>query len=75
MGLRLALLAAIAVVSSVALAPPAAAADHDICSPDPYVNGYPAPTIDQLAFHPKPLGQAKLAAVAGDYLKARPITA
>ncbi|MGH3612721.1 MAG: GDSL-type esterase/lipase family protein [Pseudonocardia sp.] len=46
---------------------------HEVCSSDPYVNGFPAPTFDQLAFHPKPVGQAKLAAVVGDYLRTRPI--
>jgi lysophospholipase L1-like esterase len=45
---------------------------HDICSSDPYVNGFPAPTSNQLPFHPKPVGQAKLAAVVGEYLKTRP---
>lgn len=45
---------------------------HDICSRDPYINGFPAPTVAQLPFHPKPIGQAKLAGTVGDYLKARP---
>jgi lysophospholipase L1-like esterase len=46
---------------------------HDICALDPYVNGFPAPTVNQLAFHPKPVGQAKLAAIVGEYLSTHPI--
>lgn len=47
-------------------------AGHNICSSDPYVNGFPSPTFEQRAFHPKPIGQLKLASVVGDYLRARP---
>lgn len=47
-------------------------AGHDICSSDPYANGFPSPTLEQRAFHPKPIGQLKLASVVGDYLRTHP---